>query len=89
MHASAIDFYGLLVEIDGEITGVDDRLRVALRATHYRVDAGDQFVLVERLGDVVVGTEAETLDLILDAEMPDRIKIGVFTLETRSVRSTS
>jgi hypothetical protein len=31
------------------------------------VDAGDQFVLVERLGHVVVGTEAEPADLVLDA----------------------
>jgi len=31
------------------------------------MDAGDQFVLVEGLGHVVVGTNAETLDLVLDA----------------------
>ena len=31
------------------------------------MDAGDQFVLVERLGHVVVGAEAEAADLVLDA----------------------
>jgi hypothetical protein len=31
------------------------------------VDAGDQLVLVERLGQIVVGAEAETLHLVLDA----------------------
>ena len=31
------------------------------------MDAGDQLVLVEGLGQVVVGAEAEALDLVLDA----------------------
>ena len=31
------------------------------------MDAGDQFVLVERLGHVVVGAEAKPADLVLDA----------------------
>jgi hypothetical protein len=31
------------------------------------MNAGDQLVLVERLGHVVVGTEAETANLVLDA----------------------
>jgi hypothetical protein len=34
------------------------------------MDAGDQLVLVKRLGHIVVGTEAETLDLVLDAGEP-------------------
>ena len=46
---------------------MDDRLGVALGAAHDGVDAGDQLVLVERLGHVVVGAEAEALDLVLDA----------------------
>ena len=40
--------------------GADDRLAVALRAAHHGMDAGDQLVAVERLGDVVVGTEPES-----------------------------
>jgi hypothetical protein len=40
---------------------------VALRAADDGVDAGDQFVLVERLGEVIVGAEAEALHLVLDA----------------------
>ena len=31
------------------------------------MDAGDQFVLVERLGQIVVGAVAEAFDLVLDA----------------------
>ena len=67
MHAGAVDFDGLLVEIDDEIAGDDDRLGVALGAADDRVDAGDQFVLVERLGQIVVGAVAEALHLVLDA----------------------
>src|SRR3989344_2044756 len=55
------------VEIDDEVARLDDRLRVPLGATHHRMDAGDEFVAVEWLGDVIVGAQAETLDLVLDA----------------------
>ncbi len=67
MHALASDLDRLGVEIDHEIAGLDHRLGVALGAAHDRVDARDQFVLVEGLGHVVVGADAETLDLVLDA----------------------
>jgi hypothetical protein len=40
---------------------------MALGAAHDRVDARHQFVLVEGLRHVVVGAEAEALDLVLDA----------------------
>ena len=67
MHAGAGHFDGLLVEVDGEVAGVDDRLRMTLGAAHDGVDARDQLILVERLGHVVVGAEAQALDLVLDA----------------------
>ncbi len=67
VHALGLHFHGLGVEIDREVAGLDDRLRVALGAAHDGVDAGDQLVLVEGLGHVVVGTEAETAHLVLDA----------------------
>src|SRR3974390_1704611 len=67
VHALTADLDRLGVEIDDEIAGVDDRLGVAFRAADYRVDARYQLVLVERLGHVVVGAEAETLYLVLDA----------------------
>src|SRR5687768_13138530 len=54
VHAGAADFDRLLVEVDGEVAGVDDRLGMALGAPHDRVDARHQLVLVERLGHVVV-----------------------------------
>ena len=70
MHAGAVDLDRLGVEIDAEVAGLDDRLGVALGAAHDGVDARDQLVLVERLGHVVVGAEAETLDLILNSGEP-------------------
>src|SRR3954453_14809026 len=67
MHALAADLDRLGVEIAHEIAGLDYRLSVALGTAYDRMDAGNQFVLVEGLGHVVVGTDAETLDLVLDA----------------------
>jgi hypothetical protein len=40
------------------------------RAQESQVDAGDQLVLVEGLGHVVVGAEAEAAHLVLDAGKP-------------------
>src|SRR6202790_3276383 len=67
VHALAADLDRLGVEIDHEIAGLDHRLGVALGAAHDRMNARNQFVLVEGLGHVVVGADAETLDLVLDA----------------------
>ena len=66
VHALAIHFHRLGVEIDGELAGGDHRLAVALGAAHHGLDAGDQLVLVEGLGHVIVGAEAQGLDLGLD-----------------------
>ena len=54
------------VEIDRQLAGLDDRFRMALGAAHDRLDARQQFAPVERLGQVVVGAEAETLDLVVE-----------------------
>ena len=67
VHAGAVHLDRLGVEIDDEVAGLDHRLGVALGAAHDGVDARHQLVLVERLGHVVVGAEAETADLVLDA----------------------
>src|SRR5471030_3309502 len=67
VHTCASHFDGLMVEIDGEIAGMDERLRMSLGAAHDRVNARNQLVLVERLRNVVVGTESKTLDLVLEA----------------------
>ena len=66
MHPRPVDLDRLGVEVDDKIAGLDDGLGVALGAPHDRVDARDQFVLVERLGHIVVGAEAEPPDLVLD-----------------------
>src|SRR6516225_328407 len=67
MHACAVHFHRLGIEIDYQVAGLDHRLRVAFGAAHDGVDARHQLVLVERLGHVVVGAEAEASDLVLDA----------------------
>ena len=63
MDPAAVDFDRLGVEVDGDLAGADDRLRMALRAADDGVDAGDQFVAVEWLGDIIVGAEAQGADL--------------------------
>ena len=80
MHALAADLDRLGVEIDHEIAGLDHRLGVALGAAHDRMDARNQFVLVEGLGHVVVGADAETLDLVLDAGEAGEDQNGCFDL---------
>jgi hypothetical protein len=67
MHALAVDFDRLGVEVHGELAGLNHRLRMAFRTADDGVNARDQFVLVEGLGHVVVGAEAEAFDLVLDA----------------------
>src|SRR6516225_10771537 len=67
MDALATDLDRLGIEVDHEIAGLDHRLGVALGAAHDRVDARNELVLVERLCHVVIGTDAETPDLVLDA----------------------
>ena len=67
MNAGLSDFHGLGIEIDDKVAGLDDALGVALGAADDRVDAGDQLVLMEWLRQVVVGAEAEALDLVFRA----------------------
>src|SRR3984957_18737350 len=80
MDALATDLDRLGVEIDHEIAGLDHRLGGALGAAHDRMDARDQFVLVEGLGHVVVGANAKTLDLVLDAGEAGEDQNGCFDL---------
>src|SRR5450756_530341 len=80
MHALAADLDRLGVEINNEIASLDHRLGVALGTADDLMDAGDQFVLVEGLGHVVVGADAETLDLVLDAGEAGEDQNGGFDL---------
>jgi len=68
VHARAVDLNRLGIEIDGELAGLNHGLRMTLRATHDRMNAGDQFVLVERLGHVIVGAKPKATNLILDPD---------------------
>ena len=61
MDPGAGDLDGLLIEIDDEVTGRDDGLGMALRSTNDGVNAGDELVLVERLGQIIIGAEAQVL----------------------------
>ncbi len=89
MDAVTADLNRLLIQIDHEIPGLDDRLGVTLGTADNGVDAGNQLVLVERLGEIIISTKAQTFTLSSMPAMPDRIRIGVFTFATRSDRSTS
>ena len=66
VNAAAVHFDRLGVKINREFAGGDDRLAVALGTAHDRLDAGDQLILVERLGHIIVGAEAQRLDLGFD-----------------------
>ena len=58
----------LVSRLTHEVAGVDHRLGMALGAADDRVDARDQFVLAWNTAwSAVIGAEAETADLILDA----------------------
>ncbi|MNY07295.1 hypothetical protein D3C86_1400940 [compost metagenome] len=63
VHAVTIDLDRLGVQVHGDLAGVDDGLGVTLGATDHGVGARDQLVLVEGLGQIVVGAAAEGLDL--------------------------
>ncbi len=63
MNPGAVDLDGLGVEVDRQLAGADDGLAVTLGAADDRVGARDQLLAVERLGDVIVGAEAQSADL--------------------------
>ena len=67
MHALAAHFNRLGIKVDQQFTGEDNRLGMALGAAHHRVDAGNELILVERLGHVVISAEAQALDLVFNA----------------------
>ena len=67
VHAGAADLDRLGVKVHDEVAGLNHRLRMSLGAAHNGVDARDQLVLVERFGHVIVGAEAKTAHLVLDA----------------------
>jgi hypothetical protein len=73
----------------GQITAPDDSLGVLRRPAHDGVDAGDQFILVERLCQVVVCAKAEPLDLAVGDCEPRDDEDRVVTREARRLRSTS
>ena len=53
------------VLVHGELAGADDRVFVGLHgAAQDGLDAGDDLVEAERLGDVVVAADGETGDLV-------------------------
>ena len=54
------------VETHGKIANMDQRFSVTSGPTHDRLHAGDELVLVKRLGQVIVGSIAQTFDPALD-----------------------
>ncbi len=70
MQRLAVDLDGAGVQVHLQLAGLDDRVGMALGAPHDRLDAGDQLALVERLGEVVVGADAEAADLVVEPGQP-------------------
>ena len=66
MQRLAVDFDRARVEIDRQLAGADDAVGMALAAADDGLDAGDQLAAVERLGQIIVGAEAEALDLVIE-----------------------
>ncbi len=67
VNALAAHFNRLGIEIDDQLAGGDDRLRMALGTADDCVNAGNKLVLVERLRHVIVCAKAEAANLVLDA----------------------
>src|SRR5205085_9067741 len=67
MNPGAAYFHGLGIEVDDQIASLDDGLGMALGTAHDGMNPGDQLVLVERLGHIIVGAKTEPADLVFDA----------------------
>ena len=65
-----VDRHRAGVEVDGHPPGADGRGGVPLRAADDRVQPRHQFALLEGLGEVVVGAEAEAADLAVGVVHP-------------------
>src|SRR5271165_3069522 len=76
VHADAVDLNHLGIEVDAEIASIYDRLRMSFGAAHDGMNARHQLVFVEWLCHVVVGTKAETADLVFDADKPGEDENG-------------
>src|SRR5215471_18819560 len=66
MQLAALDLDRAGIEVDRQLAGADHRIGMALGAADDGLDAGDQLALVERLGQVVVGPEAQALQLVVE-----------------------
>ena len=74
------DQHVMSVLVHGELPGADDGFLVGLhRAPQDRLDAGDDLIEVERLGDAVVAAGVEALDLrlglVLGGQEQDRCRV--------------
>jgi hypothetical protein len=76
VDAGAVHFHSLGVEIDNKISVWSADTACPLRAAHDGVDARDQFVLMERLGYVVLAPKPRRLTFSWIPPMPERIRMG-------------
>ena len=70
MDVLAVDLNRSAVEIHGESTGADDRFRIAFRAANDCLDAGDEFVFVKGLGEIVVSADIQPFDFVIRFRKP-------------------
>ena len=72
VHLGAAAAYAALEQVDLQITSVDDLLLGfgCQPLTKRGANAGDQFVAIEWLGDIIVGAKVEGGDLLLSLVAP-------------------
>src|SRR5205085_6093726 len=70
MHRLIVHHAGATIEIDQQLAGTDRRLGMALRAANDRLNARQQLAMIERLGQKVIGAEAQALNLIVEPIEP-------------------
>ena len=66
VHRASCDLSLLSPRFDRQIAALKDGFGLIRRAADDGLHTGDEFVLVKRLGEVIIGAIAEASDLVLD-----------------------
>ena len=74
MKRLVVDFNGPCIEIDCQLTGFNNRLCMSLGTADNGLNTSDQFILVKRLGQLIVGADAEPFHFLLRFAEPGQDK---------------
>ena len=64
MNGLALDLNGFGIQINRDLSGPDDGLRMAFRAPHYGMDTRHQFLSLKRLGQIIIGAKPKSADFV-------------------------